>query len=162
MAAAFDLDALYRRYGPMVFRRCRQLLRNDDAAHDALQDVFVQCARYQRQLNGDAPSSLLNRIATNVCLNRLRGGKTRQSESLDDALHVIADAEDPESRSLARRILSRLFESEQVSTRTMAVLLYVDGMTLEEVAAEVGLSVSGVRKRLRTLQARLPQASEVV
>ncbi len=32
---------------------------------------------------------------------------------------------------------------------------YVDGMTLEEVAGEVGLSVSGVRKRLRTLKARV-------
>jgi RNA polymerase sigma-70 factor (ECF subfamily) len=29
-------------------------------------------------------------------------------------------------------------------------------MTLDEVAHEVGLSVSGVRKRLRTLRDRLP------
>jgi DNA-directed RNA polymerase specialized sigma24 family protein len=29
-------------------------------------------------------------------------------------------------------------------------------MTLEEVAAEVGLSVSGVRKRIRRLRERLP------
>jgi RNA polymerase sigma-70 factor (ECF subfamily) len=37
----------------------------------------------------------------------------------------------------------------------MAVLHYVDGMTLEETAETVGLSVSGVRKRLRSLQARV-------
>jgi RNA polymerase sigma-70 factor, ECF subfamily len=40
------------------------------------------------------------------------------------------------------------------STRVMAVLHYLDGLTLEEVSAEVGLSVSGVRKRLRGLQER--------
>ena len=45
-----------------------------------------------------------------------------------------------------------------VPTGVIAVLHHVDGMTLEEVAAEVGLSVSGVRKRLRTLKARLPGA----
>ena len=36
----------------------------------------------------------------------------------------------------------------------MAVLHYVDGMTLQEVSTEVGLSVSGVRKRLRGLKER--------
>ena len=36
----------------------------------------------------------------------------------------------------------------------MAVMHYVDGMTLEEVARNVGLSVSGVRKRLRQLRER--------
>jgi RNA polymerase sigma-70 factor, ECF subfamily len=34
----------------------------------------------------------------------------------------------------------------------MAVLHYVDGLSLEQVADEVGLSVSGVRKRLRKLR----------
>ena len=37
----------------------------------------------------------------------------------------------------------------------MAVLHYVDGLTLEQVAAETGLSVSGVRKRLRKLRVDL-------
>ena len=34
----------------------------------------------------------------------------------------------------------------------MAVLHYVDRLTLEETATAVGMSVSGVRKRLRRLQ----------
>jgi RNA polymerase sigma-70 factor (ECF subfamily) len=37
----------------------------------------------------------------------------------------------------------------------MAVLHYVDGLTLEQVAAETGLSVSGVRKRLKKLRQTL-------
>jgi RNA polymerase sigma-70 factor (ECF subfamily) len=37
----------------------------------------------------------------------------------------------------------------------MAVLHYLAGLTLEEVAVEVGLSVSGVRKRLRSLRRAL-------
>ena len=39
----------------------------------------------------------------------------------------------------------------------MAVLHYVDGLTLEEVAIETGLSVSGVRKRLRRLKTDLTE-----
>jgi RNA polymerase sigma-70 factor (ECF subfamily) len=34
----------------------------------------------------------------------------------------------------------------------MAVLHFLDGMTLEEVAGECGMSVSGVRRRLRALR----------
>jgi RNA polymerase sigma-70 factor (ECF subfamily) len=37
----------------------------------------------------------------------------------------------------------------------MAVMHYVDGLTLQEVSMAVGLSVSGVRKRLRTLKEKV-------
>ena len=67
-----------------------------------------------------------------------------------------ASEEGPESRSLARRWLDKWLGREPASTQVMAVLHFVDGLTLEEVAAEVGLSVSGVRKRIRTLRERLP------
>jgi DNA-directed RNA polymerase specialized sigma24 family protein len=53
--------------------------------------------------------------------------------------------EEPAGASHARLLLDRLFGREPESTRTMAVLHYVDGFTLEEVARETGLSVSGVR-----------------
>jgi RNA polymerase sigma-70 factor (ECF subfamily) len=66
----------------------------------------------------------------------------------------IATLDDHEDRSVARAFLDDLFSREQESTRTIAVLHYVDNLTLEETAAEVGLSVSGVRKRLRTLKKR--------
>ena len=36
-----DVEALYQKYGPMVLRRCRQLLRDEDEALDVVQDVFV-------------------------------------------------------------------------------------------------------------------------
>ena len=48
-------------------------------------------------------------------------------------------------------MLDRIFARVPESSRTIAVMHLVDGMTLEEVADAVGLSVSGVRKRLRAL-----------
>jgi RNA polymerase sigma-70 factor (ECF subfamily) len=61
--------------------------------------------------------------------------------------------------------LSKLFRPDDplaASTQTIAVMHLVDGMTLEEVAREAGLSVSGVRKRLRTARARLSQLEGAV
>jgi RNA polymerase sigma-70 factor (ECF subfamily) len=157
---ALDVDQLYRTHGPMVLRRCRRLLRDEARALDAMQDVFVQVVRHQGRLDASAPSSLLFRLATNVCLNLLRTAR-RKPEDADDALVLsIAHELDEASRAQAASMLRRLFSDAPESSATIAVLHLLDGMTHEEVAAEVGLSVSGVRKRLRTLSARLQSLVE--
>jgi RNA polymerase sigma factor (sigma-70 family) len=154
---AIDVESFYRRYGPMVLRRCLKLLRSEAQAQDAMQDVFVSILSHESRLDETAPSALLLRIATNVCLNRLRTRRRRPEDADDELLLRIAGA-DSEGQVVARGMLARLFAGEgplEASSRTIAVMHLVDGMTLEEVAAEAGMSVSGVRKRLRTLSARL-------
>lgn len=153
-----DVAQLYQAHGPMVLRRCRRLLRDEGKALDAMHDVFVEILRRQDQLDDRAPAALLLKTATNVCLNRLRRERRRPEDREEELLFAIANGEEdsPESRALARRMLARLFHSVPASSRLIAVLHYVDRLTLDEVASEVGLSVSGVRKRLRTLQSKLP------
>ena len=152
---AVDVEALYTRYGPMVLRRCRSMLGDEAEALDALQDTFVQVLRHRERLDARGPSSLLYCIATNVCLNRMRTLRRRPlAGGGDEILAGIASSEDVESRAVAAGFLDRLFASERASTRTMAVMHYVDGMTLEEVARHARLSVSGVRKRLDGLRTR--------
>ncbi len=149
---AFDVTALSLRYGPMVLRRCRHLLRNDDEALDACQDVFVRVLERKERLEVRYPSSLLYRVATNVCLNRIRD-RRRQPDTVDpESLVRIAAAGEADAGAEARLLLERLFRRQPESTRTIAVLHHVDGLTLDQVAEETGLSVSGVRKRLRRLR----------
>lgn len=139
----------------MVLRRCRRLLGDDQAARDAMHDVFVQVLSRQEQLNDQAPSSLLFRIATNVCLNRIRSRKRRPEDADTDVLVQIAENTDPAARSAARAALDKLFRNEPDDTALIAVLHLHDKMTLQEVADEVGMSVSGVRKRLEKLRTKL-------
>jgi RNA polymerase sigma-70 factor (ECF subfamily) len=167
---ALDVESHYLRYGPMVLRRCRTLLRDPAKAEDAMQDVFVSLIRNEDRLRDEAPGALLLRVATNVCLNKLRGDRRRPEDAHDDgdlALR-IAQADDgggdAESRTLARSVLGKLFgggDPLAASTRSLAFMHLVDGMTLEEVARESRLSVSGVRKRLRGLKGRLAELEGV-
>jgi RNA polymerase sigma-70 factor (ECF subfamily) len=152
---SIDVAAHYRIHGPMVLRRCRALLRDEDAAVDAMHDVFVQLLRHGERLDLRRPASLLLRMTTNVCLNRLRSARRSPHDAVDADVLAIAGAVTPEPGWLARLHLTNALRSELQSTRLLAVLHHVDGLTLEEVAREVGLSVSGVRKRLRGLRARL-------
>ncbi len=158
---AIDVDAAYRRYGPMVLRRCRTMLRDEQRAYDAMQDVFVQLLRHHERLDDRGMSSLLYRMATNVCLNRIRSQSRRPEDASTDLLGRIAASSSIEQRTGARALLDRLLGGEPESTATMAVLHLHDGLTLEEVAEVVGLSVSGVRKRLRKLKASLAELEDV-
>ena len=122
-----------------------------------MHDVFVKLLRYQDKLEDAAPSSLLYRIATNVCLNHIRATRRRPEVASDSVVEHIAHTASPESAASTRGILARLFGDEVESTAVIAVLHHHDGMTLDEVAREVGMSVSGVRKRLRRLRDRVPE-----
>ncbi len=178
-----NTSELYRRYGPMVLRRCRRLLGDEEQARDAMQDVFVRLLRSREWAEGTREGALLQTISTNVCLNRLRsrrrapelpgrhellGGARRapdpsepEAERAPNAVELAsAIAQSPEAFALQRSFLAKLFGREPPSTALIAVLHYVDGLTLEEVAREVGLSVSGVRKRLRGLKMRVSKLEE--
>lgn len=150
----------------MVLRRCRALLRDEASAVDAMQDTFVQLLTHRARLSDGAPSSLLYRIATRVCLNRIRSLKVRSgyadASENEEALLEIADRTAHEERQIARDFLSRLFATQQESTGVMAVMFFLDGMTLEEIAGEVGMSVSGVRKRLRSFNGKAQKFKEVL
>ncbi|MDR3000335.1 MAG: sigma-70 family RNA polymerase sigma factor [Fibromonadaceae bacterium] len=153
MNQILNAEQLYVRYAPMVLRRCNSLLADESAAADIAQEVFVKVWEKRNSLNADYPSSLLWRMATNMCLNYIRDRKRRgENISCEEMLMQISCAEDIENEAGNRDLLTRLFKRQPESSRTIAVLHYIDGMTLEEVAKEVKMSVAGVRKRLRALK----------
>lgn len=150
-----SIEALWTRYGGMVVRRCRHILGDEDEALEASQDVFVQLLRRGDRLRIQYPSSFLFQVATNVCLNRIRGRRTPVAGAAETLLDEIARVEDDGRVVEVRSVLERLFSRHQPSSRLIAVLHYVDGLTLQQVATEVGMSVSGVRKRLDALRQTL-------
>lgn len=128
-----NIEEYYTRYGPMVMRRCRQLLRDEEKALDAMQEVFTKLMIRQKRLRGIYPSSLLFRISTNVCLNMIRDQRSHRSIDIgsEDLLIQLASYDKGEDRLIIRDLLDRLFRKEKQSTREIATLHFVDGMTLQ-------------------------------
>lgn len=143
-----NVEEYYRKYGPMVYRRCMTLLKNEDRAADAMQDVFVKLLRYKKRLKHKYPSSLLYTIATNICLNIIKSEKRMVNTDVDDILHTVACYNEGESSVIAEDYLKRIFREEKPGTKEIAVMFYIDRMKLREIADVSGLSVSGVRKRI--------------
>jgi RNA polymerase sigma-70 factor (ECF subfamily) len=147
-----DVEALYRKYGAMVLRRCRHFLRNEDAAADAMQETFVRVLRSGKKLTASYPSSLLYRIATNVCLNMLRTNRRHPTVSGDALFDGMGGREKMEDRVLDSFVLEQVFSGARESTRRAAEMHFLEGCTLAETAERVELSISGVRKRFRALR----------
>jgi len=149
-----DIEDCYKKYAPMVFRRCLFLLKNEDEALDASQDVFVNLLRGKQRLHGKFLSSLLYTIATNICLNILRRRKFTADNCDDDQIEA-SGSDDPEFvRVEDSMIMEAIFQNESESTRAICFMYHRDGMTLREIGDVIGMSISGVRKRLAAFNAR--------
>ena len=161
IALALNIEELYDRYAHLVYRRCLALLGNPAEAEDALQEVFVLAMRSLDSFRGDSsPMTWLYRISTNHCLNKIRGSKRRREGAKRQKAQL--DSLPPRSGQAAEDIavIRQLLPAFDRKVQEMAVLYYVDGMNLEEVAREMSLSVPTVRKRLRKFVERAKKLLE--
>ena len=148
-----DFGELYKKYAPMVLRRCRAILKDEDKALDAMQDVFVRIMDSKCKIK-EICASLFYVTATRVCLNKIRSDKLRSGPCFEEISEAIADSfsESEHEKVEAAMLLESIFAGRDKKDSLIATLHFVDGFTLEETACQVGMSVSGVRKRISELK----------
>lgn len=136
---------LYDLHGPVLYRRCLKLLRDEEAAEAAAQEVFGKLLANRARLR-DAIKALpfLYREATAHCLaERVKIGRAGRAP-LED-LDVIAGPElGYPDRVLEQHVLSR-FEPD---TQAVAVGALVDGMDPEELSRALGLPLQRLKDTL--------------
>lgn len=144
----------YRRYGLFVRRRCLMLLRDAAAADDALLEVFLRVLRRGEGMkSADEPLRWLYRVTDNACFDHLRKRKrARESSGVDEEIDRLPchPGTEPELRRAAARILALLSDEEQ----HIAVMAFVDGMTHQEIADELGYSRMTIVKRVASIRER--------
>jgi RNA polymerase sigma-70 factor (ECF subfamily) len=159
-------EELVRRYDRNVFRIAQHITQNREDAEDVVQEAFLKAygnlARFQEQSKF---YTWLVRIAVNEALMKLRRRKPERTVSLDEDIKTeedsmpreIADwSPNPEqqyTQAELREILSKTIQGLPPGFRTVFVLRDVEGLSTEETAAALELSVPAVKSRL--LRARL-------
>ena len=157
---------LVNRYAQRVFRVARHITKNDQDAEDVLQDTFLKAYSRLGQFEGNAKFyTWIVRVAVNEALMRMRRGKNRVTVSLDQELETSdgaiqrelpAETESPEeslSRTELRDSLTQAIDSLSETYRPVFVLRDVEGLSTEETAEMLNLSLPAVKSRL--LRARL-------
>lgn len=149
------VEALYRQFGPAIFRRCLKLLRDPAEAEDATQEVFVRVfCSLERFTYGDSALPWIYQIATRHCLHRLRDGSRRDvSRARLPAASETAPG-DLGNALADRQVASRLLAHFDDRTATIALHALVDGMTQEEVGQALGLSRKTVGLKLQQFMDR--------
>ena len=156
-----DIESFYVRYGPMVLRRCRRMLKNEQSAHDAMQEVFLKVLSNQNRLTAEYPSALLYRIATNVCLNRIRNERKHTLSEYRDILYNTSFFETQDTDNTATNLWAYILAEEKETTGQIAVMYFVNGMTIKEIAETKNLSISGVHKHLDKLRRKIRDMGEI-
>lgn len=151
-----DVEELYSRYAPMVFRRAYRLLGSEGDAWDAVHDVFVHLMeKGWSSSEVSHPVTFIHRVTTNHCLNKLRGA--RRSALRVQALGHVTDAGGnlgAAGQVDAREFVDRLAVALGDRQRAMeiAVYRYLDDMTLDEVADTMQVSRKTVQRDLELIE----------
>ena len=164
-----DLDAfeqLMKQYDRKIFRIAQHITQNREDAEDIVQDTFLKAFTKLNQFQGNAKFyTWLVRIAVNESLMRLRKRRSSKTVSMDEDVQTeegsiprdFADwSPNPEQQyrqSELAEILRRNVQGLPPGFRTVFALRDIDGLSTEETAEALGLSVPAVKSRL--LRARL-------
>ena len=159
-------EQLVRKYDRNVFRIANHITQNREDAEDVVQDAFLKAFQNLEQFQGQSKFyTWLVRIAVNEALMRLRRRRPERMVSLDEDINTgedtipreVADwAPNPEqlyNQSELREILQKTIQGLPPSFRTVFVLRDVEGLSTEETADALNLSIPAVKSRL--LRARL-------
>ncbi len=157
-----EVERLYRAHGHLVLRRATLLLGNPADAQEALQELFAGLLRAPGEVREPgAVVAWLYRATTHHCLNLLRHRRT--GARLVERHLAPAPGQAPghggeRAAALAevRRLLARLPEEEGAAV----VYHHLDGMTYDEVAAQLGCSRRKVGYLLERAQASLASGRE--
>src|SRR5437870_6071818 len=159
-------EELVKRYDRNVFRIAQHITQNREDAEDVVQDAFLKAYSNLGQFQGQSKFyTWLVRIAVNEALMKLRRRRPERTVSLDEEVKTeddslpreVADwSPNPEqlyNQEELRDILSRTIQGLPPTFRTVFVLRDVEGLSTEETAEALELSVPAVKSRL--LRARL-------
>ena len=161
-ASLFEI--LMRRYNQRLFRVARSILAEDSEAEDVMQEAYVRAFRELATFRGEARfSTWLTRIACHEALARARkrrrlvpigqggGGKPPEPPS-----ETAGPERDMENREL-QAVLHDAVEILPDSLRTVFCLREVEGLSTEQTADALGLSIENVRVRLHRAKRSLRQ-----
>ena len=154
-ASELAFSALVERHGPMVFRACRAIARDDHLAQDASQASFLLLARKAGTLwVGDSIGPWLHRVACRVATRaEVAEGKRRAAERrAAEASPGFVDGPAADDRA---RVVHEEIDRLPDRYRRPVVICDLGGRSYEEAASELGCPVGTVKSRLARGRDRL-------
>lgn len=157
------VSELLRLFQGKIFNLAMSILKNESDAEEATQDVFMTVIRKADTFKGNsALYSWMYRICVNTCLMRLRGKRRNDTVSIEEFMPVFteegmhASPMDDWSKEVERNALNeelgqmirKYTDLLSEKYKVVFVLSDVEGLSNEETAQILGLTVPAVKSRL--------------
>lgn len=148
-----EFEARLAECGPLAFRVARGVLRNDADAEDVAQEALLRAyRRFDGLRDAQRFRGWLVRIAFRLALDRARSAKRRELRETEWA-QPARRAAPPNAEELAassefQAQLDRALDALPEKLRLVLLLAAMEGHTLEEVGAMMGLPIGTVKSRL--------------
>lgn len=159
-------EALFRRYARLALGLAYRILPSDADIDDLVQDSFVYAfERLNGLSNPQAFQAWLSSIVVRTAGKRLRRRKLQVRLGLRtnqpiDVEQVVARTAPPDVAAELHAVYG-LLETLPVEERIALVLRRVERLEIPEIAAQMGLSMSTVKRRLNAAEERLERARSV-
>jgi RNA polymerase sigma-70 factor (ECF subfamily) len=139
--------------GPLAYRVARSVLRNDADAEDIAQEALLRAyRRFDGLRDAQRFRGWLVRIVFRLALDRARSAKRREVRETEWAQPARrpapATAEELAASSEFQAHFDRALDALPDKLRLVLLLAAMEGHTLEEVAAMLGLPIGTVKSRL--------------
>jgi RNA polymerase sigma factor (sigma-70 family) len=160
--------SLVERYQGLVLNCVFRFVRDRELAKDLTQEVFMEVYRSLPSFRGEAQlSTWVYRIAVSKSLNHLKAMKRKKRFAFvtslfgegPDHVEVVAGASDDPAAVLENieraRVLNAALEELPESQRIAFTLSKVDGMSYQEIALVMNVSVPSVESLIHRARVRL-------
>lgn len=145
-------SVLFDRYSSRIYNFAYRFLRNNEAAEDATQEVFMKMMNRAHQFNGEAKlSTWLFSITANLCRDHLRKADNKAKEDEETLVTIASNEESPEERLAQRQEAERVQRALDMLTpeQKEAILLSrYQGLSYAEIAQISGCSEGAVKTRV--------------
>ena len=148
--------------GPLAYRVACGVLRNTADAEDVAQEALLRAYKsFERLRDRSRFRGWLVRISFRLALDRLRSAKRREQRDTlwSQPVNVppLASAEDMAASNQFQGHLERALEELPEKLRLVLLLSAMDGYTIEEIAAIVGVPIGTVKSRIFIARKRLAE-----
>jgi RNA polymerase sigma-70 factor, ECF subfamily len=148
--------------GPLAFRVARGVLRNAADAEDVAQEALLRAYKsFERLRDRNRFRGWLVRISFRLALDRLRSAKRREQRDMlwSEPAHLApsATAEEVAASNQFQGHLERALDELPEKLRLVLLLSAMEGHTIGEIAAMVGVPLGTVKSRIFLARKKLAE-----
>jgi RNA polymerase sigma factor (sigma-70 family) len=147
------VEQLCRAHEAQLLQYLTRMLGRPEIAREVMQDTYERIHKRYRPEDVLFPRAMLFKIATNFALMRLRRARLESTVITGSVgMEKVPDeGAPPEKRAMADEINERLVQTIKElhpNLRTVFVMAHVQGKARKDIAAQLGISLKRVDKRM--------------